>query len=382
MRPVKIIHCGDLHIGSAFSSIPEKSKIRQQELMRAFNTIIEMCQKEKVEILLIAGDLFEGIDVPADISSFVIKSFEKINSTKVFIALGNHDPYTIDSDYRTKQWPQNVYIFRDKMEFVELEDLQVRVWGAAFVNNSETHCMLGQALCDDDFVNICVIHGDLVSNGKTSIYNPITTEEIEKSQMDYVALGHVHKYSGILKAGKTSYAYSGCIEGRGFDELGKKGIIIGTVEKNRCKLEFKSICERMYLEVNVDVSGSTSQQEIADCILKTISTEFGIEYSRHLYKINLTGELPVNLKPSAQAISVWLTHGLFFYKILDKTTVTVNLEELSHEISLKGTYVRKILEKINDCKSKSDFDLAEKYRIALNIGLRSFEGEVKYDENN
>ena len=50
MRPVKIIHCGDLHIGSAFSAIPEKSVIRQQELMRTFNTIIEMCQKEKADI--------------------------------------------------------------------------------------------------------------------------------------------------------------------------------------------------------------------------------------------------------------------------------------------------------------------------------------------
>ncbi|MDF2879952.1 MAG: metallophosphoesterase, partial [Clostridiaceae bacterium] len=110
--------------------------------------------------------------------------------------------------------------------------------------------------------------------------------------------------------------------------------------------------------------------------------EFGMEYSKHLYKIKLTGELPVNLKPSSQAISVWMSHALFFYKIIDKTTVTANIEELSHEISLKGTFIRKILEKINDCKNKSDFDLAERYRMALNIGLRAFEGEVKYDENN
>lgn len=382
MRPVKIIHCGDLHIGSAFSAIPEKSKIRQQELMRTFNKIIEMCQKEKADILLISGDLFEQTDIPVEISSFIIKSFEKINYTRVFIAPGNHDPYTVDSDYRTKHWPENVYIFRDKMEFVQLEDLQVRVWGAAFVNSSEKNCLLGNALPEDGYIDICVIHGDLVSSGKTSMYNPITKEQIEKSHMDYVALGHVHKYSGILKAGKTFYAYSGCIEGRGFDELGEKGIIIGTVEKNRCKLEFKSICERMYLEAVVDVSGSTNQQEIAQCILRTISDGFGKEYFRHLYKIKLTGELPVNLKPSSQAMFVWLSNNLFFFKILDKTSVLTNLEQLSQEISLKGTFVRKIMEKIDDCKSKSDFDAAEKYRMALNIGLRAFEGEVKYDENN
>ena len=382
MRPVKIIHCGDLHIGSTFSVIPEKSKIRQQELMRTFNTIIEMCQREKADILLISGDLFEQTDTPVEISSFVIKSFEKINYTRVFIAPGNHDPYTVDSDYRTKKWPENVYIFKDKMEFVQLEDLHVKVFGAAFVNSSETNCLLGHALPDDDYIDICVIHGDLVSNGKTSIYNPIIKEQIEKSNMDYIALGHVHKYSRILKAGKTCYAYSGCIEGRGFDELGEKGIITGTVEKNRCKLEFKPICERMYLEAVVDVSGSTNQQEIAQCILKTISAEFGKDYSRHLYKIKLTGELPVNLKPSSQAMSVWLSDNLFFYKIVDKTSVITNLEELSKEISLKGTFIRKIMEKINDCKSKSDYDGAEKYKMALNIGLRAFEGEVKYDENN
>ena len=43
--------------------------------------------------------------------------------------------------------------------------------------------------------------------------------------MDYIALGHIHKFSGIKRIGNTYYAYSGCPEGRGFDEEGDKGII-------------------------------------------------------------------------------------------------------------------------------------------------------------
>ncbi len=47
--------------------------------------------------------------------------------------------------------------------------------------------------------------------------------------MDYVALGHIHAYSGARTAGRVPYAWPGCPEGRGYDECGEKGVIIADV---------------------------------------------------------------------------------------------------------------------------------------------------------
>ena len=57
----------------------------------------------------------------------------------------------------------------------------------------------------------------------------IAPEDIEKSGLTYLALGHVHQYSGPRREGGTVYAYPGTPDGRGFDELGEKGVILGRV---------------------------------------------------------------------------------------------------------------------------------------------------------
>ena len=87
-------------------------------------------------------------------------------------------------------------------------------------------------------------------------YNQISESDIAKSNLDYLALGHIHTFSGVKKAGRTFYAYPGCIEGRGFDETGEKGFIAGTVYKGKCDLRFVPAGGRQYHIERIDLTGT------------------------------------------------------------------------------------------------------------------------------
>ena len=70
------------------------------------------------------------------------KEIKRIKDIKVFISPGNHDPYNEKSFYSMINWPENVYIFKGDMEFKEVKELNLIVWGAGFRNNYENETLL------------------------------------------------------------------------------------------------------------------------------------------------------------------------------------------------------------------------------------------------
>ena len=101
-----------------------------------------------------------------------------------------------------------------------------------------------------------VLHGDAVNN--QSPYNYISKAEIAGSGLDYLALGHIHAASGLLTEGRTAYAWPGCAMGRGFDELGEKGVYLGTLDASGCKLEFCPLSGRKYEILTVPAATFTA----------------------------------------------------------------------------------------------------------------------------
>nr|WP_319488805.1 DNA repair exonuclease [uncultured Caproiciproducens sp.] len=380
MNKIKILHCADLHLGAELASVGNKARQRREEMLMTFDRIVSMCKTESVELLLIAGDLFESSNTDSAAVHSVKKALSEIPDAVVAIAPGNHDYVSLDSPYADGDWPANVHIFQSGIDFFELPDKGVRVWGAGFTGTYVTESLLKEVnVPEDDMVNICVMHGDLVAENQTSNYNPVTPSQIRFSGMDYIAFGHIHMRTELLHSGRTAYAYCGCPEGRGFDELNEKGVYIGTVLKDKSDLVFRPVCRRMNLEVRVDVSGASANNEVAAIILHTLKQKFGETYSENLYKVILEGALGATFSPDCAAIAVRLEDELYFVKIKDETHIQVDVNALSKETSLKGIFVRKMLEKIN--AGLKDEAQAAQYRRALYIGLKAFDSEVKLNEN-
>ena len=61
MKKIKIMHSADLHFDTPFNDVDEsQSKLNREELKEVFNKIINICNKESVDIFLLAGDIFDN----------------------------------------------------------------------------------------------------------------------------------------------------------------------------------------------------------------------------------------------------------------------------------------------------------------------------------
>ena len=363
---VKILHCGDVHIGAS-SGIKRLSARRKAEVLQTFLKIVSYAEENKADLLLVAGDLFDNHKPSADFLDQISSAFAKFGG-KVFISPGNHDFYGENTFWESWMLPENVTVFKTEAESLELPELGVKIHGGAFGEVYRTSHILNQFKVDENLINIAVVHGDISAD---STYGPVTNEEIQNSNMDYIALGHIHKRSEVLRAGQTSYAYCGCPEGQGFDELFEKGFYFGLVEKGKAELEFIPISRRQFIEETIDISSAERKSDIKEVILRKITEKYGDKCKDWIYKIVLTGETSVSF--SANDIAVELEEELYFAKIVNKTkTPLKELEEIALESSVRGIFVQKMLERGKQ---------GEEIENAVRIGLTAFSGEVNFNED-
>lgn len=377
MKKIKIVHAADLHFDTPFKDVGEmQSKINKEELKEVFINIINFCKKESVDILLLAGDIFDNFTISKETIYFMENTFKNIMNTRVFISPGNHDPFVSGSFYKMINWPDNVHIFKGSIEKVYINELEVNIWGSGFSDRYVKSSMLKNFnINDENKINIMVMHGEISSSKDGNEYNPITVDEISKSGLDYIALGHRHSFSGINKELNTFYAYSGCPQGRGFDELGDKGIIYGFISKGFVDLDFVKTSKRNYEEVNVDISNTFGYEEVVSKVLESINEK---DRKNNFYKVILIGEISEEFTIDEEILSQRLCNEFYFVKVIDKTTILLDLDEISKGYSVKSIFVKKMLEELESLENEEDREIMS---TALKLGISSLtEGEVKIDD--
>jgi DNA repair exonuclease SbcCD nuclease subunit len=386
---LRVLHAADFHLGSPFSALSsQKAAIRQGEQRAAFQAVIALCRDENIQLLLLAGDLLDQLRFPAEHLRFVIDSFAGIPDTAVVIAPGNHDPYTKDSPYVTQQWPPNVHIFTGEFTSFYFPEIGTAVWGAAFtgIRAVRTLCPSGfsvnHSIYPDGTINIVLMHGE-ISETRTEkrSYNAVAKEWIAQSGADYVALGHVHDRSGICKAGNTFYAYPGCPEPRGFDEPGPRGVYMGTLSKGEADFDFVPVNVRNYFCPEISVDGAGTNQQLEEIVLSSLQLKYGDNFRRSAFRITLAGVLPADFTPNLISLRERLSSVVFAVRIKDATRSYSNPEELRREVSLRGVFANKLLGFVDQARAAGDEKRALEYEQALTLGLRAFEGEVIYCED-
>ncbi len=365
MDKVKILHCGDIHFDTPFQSLNNiDAEKRKEDLRETFGRIIDLIKSESIPILLMAGDIFDNEGVTKMTMDYIDKKLREIPNTKVFIAPGNHDYYHSKSFYSIYSWPNNVHIFKDKIEKIYIPDLKTCIYGVGFSKNHEKQTLIQDFIVDgEDTINIMVLHGDVVGTGNISDYNPLTDVNIKNTKLDYLALGHKHSFSDINKSGQTYWSYCGNPEGRGFDELGTKGIVLGEVGKGWCDLRFIDISKRKYIEIQTDISNSSTYEDIVN-IVKEITKD--TEIHKNFYRVILMGEIEKDLLINKSLLEDKLKEYFYFVEIIDKTTISLDYDELEKEYSLRGIFARKTRERILASQELEDKDILE---LALKIGL-------------
>ena len=371
MKKVKILQAGDLHFDTPFKDLNKNiALISKEELLEVFSKIIDMAMENSVDILLLTGDIFDNLTVNKKTLLFIKNQLERINNIRVFISPGNHDPYNEKSFYKMINWPDNVYIFKGSLEYVVIEELKTVAFGAAFNEHHIRKSMIKDIKAKEDYINIMTIHGDISNIDEGNDYNPITLNDIGRSGLDYIAIGHRHKFSGILRENNTYYAYAGCPQGRGFDELDNKGIIIGEIAKGAVDLKFVRTSKRNYYVKEIDISNSVSYEEVKFKIISSINEE---DRKNNLYKIILKGEVESYINLKEEVILDKIKDDFYFVKVIDKTEVKLDFDEISKDYSIKGVYAKKLLEKMEDEDANQEL-----LKMALKLGIQC----LSYEEVN
>lgn len=373
MQSVTILHCADLHLGLAFQGLGGKiNRQRSGDIKRTFLEILSLCNARQVDLLLVAGDLFEDWESAQQEYQFVYDGFEKIPRTTVAIVGGNHDPLTPEALYLTRSWPENVIVFPETYGSVVIDSLGVELWGASFSSPYQTTGLLAPAVPSrPEYIQIGLLHGEV--GAEQSRYHPITKAQIASSGLAYLALGHIHKPSPVEVAGETSFAYPGSPEGQGFDELGPRGVYLGEISRHRVALDFVPVCQRMYLAPSVEITGLTTAHQMAQEISQQLLHRYGQRAQEHLYRILLTGALEESTGVDREAIQGLLS-DFFYCDVRDKTSLAVDLSALAKEPTLKGIFAAKLIEQKENTPPQV-------FEQALKLGLQAFYGEVTYDED-
>lgn len=265
---IKILHSADWHLDSPL--IAHDSPLRQA-LSRIPDKILELCRAESCDLVLLAGDLFDGPYTPHTYQH-LYETLRQMN-VPVFITPGNHDFCGPDSPWLKEVWPENVHIFKNpRMESVFLPDLNLRIYGAGYTS-MDCHSLL-EGFCpqQDDSCAIGVLHADPTM--VDSPYSPVTRGQIAATGLTYLALGHIHKGDSFT-AGNTLCAWPGAPMGRGYDESGVKGAYIVTIEDTP-KLQFRALDTPRFYDLQSTVEG-------LDNLLPPVGSE---DY----YRVTLTGE--------------------------------------------------------------------------------------------
>lgn len=377
MKKVKILHTADIHIGAAESFLGHSADSRRFETLITFEKIMEMAARENVSLVALAGDIFDSNTVEPRFSDAVFDKIAAFPQIKTVFAAGNHDPLDSSSPFLLRSLPDNLYVLGVKDECIVFDDLELNVFGRSFENaylKGEEH--LGVIPPDNGYINLLVQHGELKSDLRSD-YNAITPSFVKTSKMDYIALGHVHARTEIGKIAGTYFAYCGCPEGQGFDELDQKGVYIGEIGKGECNLQFVPVAKRSHIHEKIDITGVFSAEEICGKIVSLLEEKYGEIYADNLYKIELTGEIPEDFEIITAEIASRLSDRLYFVKVKDSTEFSCDYEALALEPTLKGIFVKKMLQKIENAAPDDKASLG----YALKLGIKAFNTEVKYNED-
>ena len=340
---MKFVHIADLHMDSKFETLnyieglPQKRRMEQRQ---AIKKVIDYVKENNIELLLIAGDLYEQNYIRRSSIDYINNIFKEIPQTKIFISPGNHDPYIKNSFYATYTWASNVHIFGEKVEKVDYKG--IHIYGMGF---TDFYCRESNIeeidLGDKQNINILLAHGTLdaaTDQYNHRDYNPIKKSKLEEIGFDYVALGHVHKPSYNVEP-KQKICYSGSLLSLGFDEPGDHGFIVGDIEKGSLNLEFKKLDERKFEEIEIDVTELHSNEDIIEKIDKLDLNDID------LYKITLTGKR-FFIIDIAQIKKLRGSRNIV--KIKDETKIGIDIEEISKEQSVRGIFVKNMLEKVDN----------------------------------
>ena len=348
---MKMIHCADIHLGSALTSRFGKDKAlkRKGELRSAFSAMVDYAREENIPVILLSGDVFDS-DRPSKKDKEFFYQVVKNNPSIDFLYLrGNHD----QRGAYDMELP-NLKTFEDRWSCYRYDD--TAIWGLELEGTNEAALYNALQARQED-KNIVMLHGQLSDSPGPG---RICLSRLREKYIDYLALGHIHSYGIGSLDSRGIWCYPGCLEGRGYDEIGEKGfVVIDTDDLSAPQFVKRSRRVVRYLEI--DLTGCADEYQA----LRQVQQELPPN-CEDLLRLELVGETAWDASDLPGELAPILEGRYFHHSIKNRTVRAFDLDSYAQEISLAGEFVRRVqaLEGISE----------EERREVIQLGLRALDG--------
>jgi DNA repair exonuclease SbcCD nuclease subunit len=382
MAPIKLIHTADVHLDLCFAGAGMPARLgnrRRQSLRDVFHAIVQRAGAWPADALLIAGDLLEHDRVTRDTVAFLISEFASIPHVPVFIAPGNHDPYTTMSPYATETWPAHVHFFtRPEWQAKSAHGGRLVVHGFAFDGpdiSSNPFGKLRIPAAKDGAVHVAVAHGSERGHQPPhqKDYAPFSAADVAQDGLLYLALGHFHSMMRIEGDFKTIAYYPGAPEGLGFKDTGMRHYLEVEIDDAGVRVTPIPSSRIVYASHELSCERFQSSHDLIDAIRAATS---GAERPQ-LVRITLTGTCAPSIVGELGAVHDTLAPNFEYLELIDETAPPEDYEELEKEDTSLGQFVRMLNAEIADAPDAIRTDLLRRAREAGVAAFRGRELEIR-----
>lgn len=257
------IHCADLHLGSRAWGVSKKDsdlgKRFYESTFRSFSRIVD-AGLEKADFMVISGDVYDELYETPRTRLFFASEMKRFGKP-CFVVTGNHD--AVHSWSASIPYPDNVVLFgtEPSSEELNIRGRNIEVTGVSFEGPHTDENLVSKLKGKAGFYSIGVVHCSVGPGGNG--YAPCSTEDLLGKDIQYWALGHIHKRSVVHKADPVAN-YPGNIQGRDINESGEKGCMLVSVTGDRTETEFIPTQEILWDDILLDISGVTTVQELVE----------------------------------------------------------------------------------------------------------------------
>ncbi|SEB09270.1 DNA repair exonuclease SbcCD nuclease subunit [Thalassobacillus cyri] len=261
---IKFLHCADLHIDSPFKGIGELPSMIEQQIrdstFTALQSLVEQAIVHQVDFILIAGDLFDHEVRSLKAQIRLRDAFQMLDEhgIEVFVSHGNHD--YLSAVFHPVEYPENVHLFTEphvtNQSFYKNGEPAAVVYGFSYHHRAVKERKAAEfRRIDEGKYHIAMLHGSIETNSDHDVYAPFRVRELKEQDMDYWALGHIHKREILSEA--PYIVYPGNIQGRSIKETGEKGCYLVEMDPASTTLTFLPLHTFQFYNITLETEADS-----------------------------------------------------------------------------------------------------------------------------
>ena len=307
---MKFLHAADLHMDSPLRGLSTYEGAPVEQIRgatrRAVENLVDAAISHAVDLVVIAGDVFDGDWKDYSTGLFWIAQLSRLEAVGipvVFVA-GNHDAASEIS--RKLRLPPNVtQLSSAKPETRRFDDLNVAVVGQGYSTKAvSADLAAAYPLADPGLFTIGLLHTSLDGRPNHASYAPTTIDTLRSRGYQYWGLGHVHQREEVLT--DPWIVFPGNLQGRHARELGSKGASLVTVEGDSVRsVEHLSLDVVRWHESHVNATELESVDDVLAAVSRSLDSAVATAADRLVAaRVRITGRSPAHAELWRDAAAV------------------------------------------------------------------------------